>query len=250
MTQFVRPPGESKSRGYTQDLFNMAEDQAAMFDPHHGSEEFDDFLCGAATGLFTKTNLNSATATFTQLAGRHGIMRLDPGSTTDNHGGQVQFGAGSLVLSSNSVVAFEKLVRLSTVSTEPQALIGIAEADTSLLDASGAIAVDDFIGFVMTGDDLNLDFHVRVGGSSQIKASVGTVVDGAWLHLGVRIDNGKVFTPFVNQLRVDDAIITGASYAPTEELAPSIALVGAGTVQPTLDIDWRKSVDTYSENIR
>lgn len=250
MNGLVIPEGNYKHRGLTQDIFGMSEIAECFNNPYFGSGFVDDFE-GGADARYVKTNLNSATATLTQLAARHGVVRLDPGAVTDNHGCQVQFGSGSLQMSTDNLVVWETLVRLSTISTIPQALIGLAELDSTVVGASGAIAVDDFIGFTMDGADLNLDFVVRVGGVSNIlKTSVAAAVDAAWMHLGFVVEQGKRFIPFVNHYRLDEQIEVSAAAMPTEPLAPTWAVVAAGTVRPTLDVDWHAGADSYGADVR
>lgn len=236
-------------RGYTADLFRNLKDDAMRENPLYGSTFFDDFKGGVGSG-YVKSNLNSATATFAPIAARHGVVRIDVGATTNHHGGQVQLPGAGMQCHSGSSFAWETLIRGNAIGSAAHALVGLAEVDTSLLDAAGAIAVDDFVGFVLTGDDLNLDFHVRLAGASATVLSVGALVNTGWVHLGFRCERGGLFVPYVNGVKIVDGIIQGASLAPTEVLLPSWAIVGSGTVQPTLDIDWHKGVDSYAENVR
>lgn len=251
MNNLIRPPATRKDRGITQDLWGLSPHEGAMCDPFWGSTFFDDFTGGVATGLYTKSNLNSGSATFTAVAGRHGIARLDVGSTTNNHGGQVQYGAGSLLGESGNTVFWETLVKFNAATTQPKAFIGLAESDTALLGATGAIDVDDCIGFVFAGGDNNIDWIVRLDGTSNIASeTIGTYTNGAWLHLGIRIEDGKRFVPFLNALQLDEYIVTNSAYNPAVALCPSWALCGSGTTQPTLDVDYHKGCDSERDNVR
>lgn len=249
MLNTILPPGQRKDQGITQDLFGMSNLEAALFNPFWGSGKFENCLSDPDGGYTLSTIAGSPT--LTSVAGRHGIWRLDTGSTTATHGAGLQFGAGWLQQSSGSDVMFETLIRLNGTSTEPAVLVGLAEDDATVLSTAGAVAVDDFIGFFMDGADTNIDWIVRVGGSSNVlSTSISSYTDATWLHLGLQIIDGKQFVPWINHVRMDSYIVTNSAYVPTEELSPTFAIVGKGTTQPTMDIDWWLACDNYRADVR
>jgi hypothetical protein len=227
----------------------MSPDQEVMENPLFGVGFYDDMF-GVAD--WTKSNLNSGSATFVATGVEGGAAKLDVGATTANHGGQAQYGAGMVKNTEGVDLFYETLVRFNTISTAPNALIGLAEIDTTLLGASGALGVDDCIGFKLNAADGKLDFVAVIGGSATTRADLFTPVDGEWLHLGFRVHSGRLAVPFINKVAYDgdSQIINGLSLMPDQILAPSYALTGAGTVRPTLDVDWVKVVSANMMSVR
>lgn len=239
MESYVRPK-TTGSRGYSQELFRGIASEAMLLDPHYGLLLKDDFDKGVQAG-WTKTNLNSSTSTFTATAGRGGLATLDIGATTNNHGSQVQLGAGSFKVAAGKDLAFEALLKITASSTAPKLLIGLASTDSALLGASGGEEATDFIGFYAAGTDLNLDFMVVDNGTpSDSKQTVTAYVNDTWIKLGFMVTKGKIFTPFVNGVPMTDDIITLPTSTDLPELwlAPSLAVVGSGTTRPTIVCDW------------
>lgn len=229
----------TKSRGYSEQLWKPLNVDAIRSNSAFGFfRKFE--WCPFTSGDWTKTNLNSATSTFAAVAGNFGVARLDSGDTTQHHGSSIQLGTStnaSFTPQAGGFLAMEFFLKFTTISTFPNLFFGFATVSTTPLSSTSTLNTTNMVGFnFLSAASGALSFQARAASSSgTAKTGLGTMADGVWSKLGVRIDGTGSASAWYNGVYAGSTndITTGI---PTGIMTPTICYTGGGTVEPVLDI--------------
>ncbi len=198
-------------------------------------------------GAYINTIVGSGTIV-QGTAGNYGSLLFDTGATTSGQGVQLQGGL-SVVPAAGIEICFEALVKVITITTGPQFLIGLM-SPTNVAIGGGATAVvdadEDAICFTtVTGNDggTALLTYVDESGEAQVEnTGYHTLVTDTYVKLGCRINgvtgvdwwtDGVEKTAFAH-------LAAGQSTGtiPTVQMLPTMVMQTDGTVQGTAELDW------------
>lgn len=214
-----------------------------LVSPHAFNVYFNDFIKAAdldKTNDWVLSNENLATATGVITTDEQfGVVTIDAGATTDNHGGSLQLtgagGAGEFVaLTANKRIYFEARVKLNA-ATQIDALVGLGISDTTVLASAGTPSTTDFIGFIKDDGDTNWDFQSRKDSTETEETAIATA-STSFVRLAMFIDGTTEAHCYVDGV-FKKTIST--NLPDNENLCITLAVTnGDGTTQQNIKCDY------------
>jgi hypothetical protein len=229
------------TRGFSHELWNLGKhgghklDKYLLGDLSGGYGFFDDFL-DIATGHHTITAATQGT--FVLDDARYGVALADCDSSTVEQGVTVQrcgTTGESFAPVAKTILFFEARIKAADIATGPEFFLGLHSKDTTVIASSAMdAAASDWIGFKSLTDDNILLATTANNTTETTAASIHTLVEGTYVHLGFRVTDTSMVEFFVNGVKVGTITAT----IPTALMVPTLVCQSNGTTDPIVHIDW------------
>lgn len=260
MTDFVTRYGTSGShRAMSPALWGKCP-RTAILSGHldKGWGFIDDFLqayagttdVAAAVGAWVVDNATAGTAALLDRAG--GWMCVDAASSTADQGANVQrlsdtAGGECFYANADAEIFIEFRIEPSdlgglTAGNGAQLFFGLHPRDTTIF-AAGVLSGTDYIGLTYDAGDTAGSWQFtgeKSGTQDKNDTGVDIVDDGASdarQRIGFHIKGVTEAIPYINGVAYPAAKLPAAAI-PTALMAPSIAVLSEGTVDPLVNVDW------------
>lgn len=242
--------------------------------PGEGFVYHEDFAVGPAfadntTGVWTGnlpwryfTSDSSGVITFSTAAESAIVVTSDG----DNEGAVLSMAAAPIRITSGSgrKVAFEALVKSSTITDSKHGFfLGLFEplvpTATSHIQASGAMADENFIGFHrLEGDGDKLDVVWKadtITQQSSVGADAVTLVADTYVKVGFLFDGETTIRFYYNEddlgssVRVTETALEATSFPSDINLSMAFALINAtGSTPGSTTLEWLRCGMVYAED--
>lgn len=238
-SMYANHPGEQKHRGFTDHLWRDFPFEHIQSNPRKGMFLYDDFVqYDVATNGWTLTSL-VGTATATQ-DGYPGIMTLDPGATTDTHGGSLQ-GDALWTPAADRLICFECLFKITVVTLNPIVMIGLVETDATPVSGAAEAIANGIVLYEVGGGGNTDDLDILGCKVSVNDINLNALVDystGEWHKFGIRIDGVSSANCYIDGVQLGTSFDIATANIPIVALCPTFVTVNDGTSRSTLEVDW------------
>ena len=230
-----------------------------LIDPAYGSFAGDDFLSGVLTTAHMYSLLGT-NGTFAQVAGApHGTALLSaPGTDEDEATVTAPGVIGLIKADAVSTWWFETRIKMSRVTTDQAAFVGLAgegasEIDASfIVDATGALKVVDSIGFRILAPTATTpvwDTVMQLAGGAIVEVQEGVLTSvNTYVKLGMKSVAGLV-TFFVDGVPQANTVLSSATNFPLDQVMSACwAVKCLVNTALNMTIDWWKAAQTRIAN--
>jgi hypothetical protein len=225
------------------DIWNDCPWEHILLNPGNGFLFFDDFCNGV--GLWTATQATAGTFVCdTAATGHGGVVLADCNSATADQGIQAQVtGGGGFAPVASTTLWFEARFKVADTATGPNAFIGLAELDTTVI-AAGVMSTANHLGFsaLESTDAANVTTFDGEKATAGTRETCTTLVDDTWIQLGFKVDGITTATQYINGAASATTILT--ANIPLVTLVPTIVCISEGTTAPIMHVDWIRVAQT------
>lgn len=250
MSTLLRFDGDNTGRGVSGGLWTPVADWPAGATPgmYHGTLNVEDFVPyrGSDVGI---TLAGSDTPTLTELAERHGVVRMAGAAAADSEVGVVvnQY----VDLSENRPAVVEARVEQNADANSPQMVVGFSDRTGDTVFASGAVASGtgvDTLALRWNADEtIDLVSVVDGGDLNVLRTGIATVErTSGFVKLGLRVVK-ETSSQYSVYCSVNGAVtkVHGltTSQIPQNPMKPIVATTVDTTTAPSVDCDWIATFD-------